>query len=91
MKLYATNEIAEMYGVSSATITNNWCCKGLKFLKGEHHFLFKLEWIDEFLEIEGQRQADLKMDKSLKKNKKIENVNCKTANLPKFNKDMKII
>lgn len=54
--LYTTTEIAEMYGgnqknVTPYMITHTWIPNGLKYIKGKRKgFLFKKEWVDEFLE-----------------------------------------
>ncbi len=56
-KLYTAKEISEkeIYGpkeiITPYKITQNWVKKGLKFIRGtRREMLFKLEWIDEFLE-----------------------------------------
>ncbi len=56
-KLYTAKEISEkeFYGpkemITPYKITQNWVKKGLKFIRGtRREMLFKLEWIDEFLE-----------------------------------------
>lgn len=50
-KLYTSEEIAEIYGVSSYTVTNNWGKKGLKRIRGAgNSYLYKKEWVEEYLE-----------------------------------------
>lgn len=50
-RLYTSEEIAERYNVSPYTITQNWIKKGLKHMKGRGKgFLYKKEWIDEYIE-----------------------------------------
>lgn len=50
-KLYTSEEIAERYNVSPYTITQNWIKKGLKHMQGRGKgFLYKKEWIDEYIE-----------------------------------------
>lgn len=73
-KLYNTQEIADMYGVSAHTVTTNWCNKGLKFIRSNHYFLFKLEWVESFLEKLGEenanqrnvKQANIRINKTIK-------------------------
>ncbi|MBR0491956.1 MAG: hypothetical protein IJJ82_07955 [Clostridia bacterium] len=67
-KLYTAKQISEeeIYGPKSQItpykITQNWVKNGLKFVRGTRkEMLFKLEWIDEFL------------DKQANQNKKIAN------------------
>ena len=57
-KLYSTKQIAEMYEVSPYTITQNWCNKGLKFIRGKDGMAFRLSWVEKFLEEEAERQAN---------------------------------
>lgn len=58
MELYTTQQIAEMYSgkegnITSYMITQNWIPKGLKHIRGKGKgFLFKKEWIEEFLEMQ---------------------------------------
>lgn len=50
-KLYTSKEIAEIYGVTQYTITNNWSKKGLKHIKGaKKGFLYRKEWVEEYIE-----------------------------------------
>lgn len=56
-KLYTAKQISEeeIYGpkdiITPYKITQNWVKHGLKFVRGtKKEMLFKLEWIDEFLE-----------------------------------------
>ena len=54
--LYTTKQIAEMYSgkagnVTPYMITHTWITNGLKHIKGKgNSFLYKKEWVDEFLE-----------------------------------------
>lgn len=54
--LYTTKEIADRYGgeqknVTPYMITHTWIPNGLKYMKGKGKgFLFKLEWVEEYLE-----------------------------------------
>lgn len=49
-KLYTTKEISEKYSVSTYMITHTWVKNGLKHIKGgRNSFLYKLEWIEEYL------------------------------------------
>lgn len=50
-KLYTSKEIADIYGVTQYTVTQNWGNKGLKKIRGAgNSYLFKKEWVDEFIE-----------------------------------------
>lgn len=54
--LHTTQQIAEKYGVTPYTITHNWIPKGLRHIPGARKsYLYKLEWVEEFLE----NQADM--------------------------------
>ena len=57
-KLLTTKQIAELYGISDKTLTNNWCNKGLKFIKGKNYFLFKISWVEEFIEKQAHENSD---------------------------------
>ena len=87
-KLYSTKQIAEMYEVSPYTITQNWCNKGLKFIRGKDGMAFRISWVEKFLEEEAERQASERTQRNF-----IVTVN-KTVR-PRFktvfNKDMKIV
>lgn len=51
--LYTTKEIANMYGhnVTPYMITHTWIPNGLKHIRGKgQSFLYKKEWVDEYLE-----------------------------------------
>lgn len=54
--LYTTKQIAEMYSAEKETvtpymITHTWVPNGLKHIKGKgQSFLYKKEWVDEYLE-----------------------------------------
>lgn len=86
-KLLTTDEVAEMYGVSSYTITQNWCNKGLKHIKSKT-FMFKQKWVDDYLEEEAERQSQSKTVCKLK----INNITVKPNILKRtFNKEMKIV
>ena len=78
--LQTTQQIAETYGVTPYTITHNWIPKGLKHISGaKKSFLFKNEWVEEFLESQAeicalqrlknkQHTALKKITKTIKKN-----------------------
>ena len=54
-KLYTSKEISTIYNVPIYTITHSWIPKGLKRIRGtKKGYLFKLEWIDEYLENEAE-------------------------------------
>lgn len=65
--LYTAKQISEMevFGpketITPWKITQNWVKNGLKFIKGtKKEYLFKIEWINEFIEIQAcnnQKQA----------------------------------
>lgn len=88
-KLLTTKQIAEEYGVTPYTITQNWCNKGLKFIRGKNSLLFKISWVEKFLEEEADRQSKSKNVNSFKMvvNKTIKANICKAT----FNKEMKIV
>ena len=73
-KLLTTEKIAEIYGVSSTTITNNWCNKGLKFIRSKNSFLFKETWVEEYLEKQAEenvnqrsiKQTNVKISKTIR-------------------------
>jgi len=53
--LYTGKEIAEKYSTETIKLTEknirSWANKGLKHIRGPHNnFLYKLEWVDEYLE-----------------------------------------
>lgn len=87
-KLYSTKEIAEMYDVSPYTITQNWCNKGLKFIRGKTGMAFRPSWVEKFLEEEAERQANERIHKNfvVTVNKTVR-PRLKTV----FNKEMKIV
>lgn len=87
-KLMMTKEIADLYGVKTTTITNNWCNKGLRYVKGKNYFLFKISWVDEFIEKLAQENSNIRCAPKMKStiNKTIKSKSTK------FNyKEMKII
>lgn len=50
-KLYTSKQIAEMYGVSPYTVSNNWAKKGLKHIRGAgNSFLYKIKWVEEYIQ-----------------------------------------
>lgn len=50
-RLYTSEEISEIYGVSPYTITQNWVRKGLKHMPGKGNgFMYQKKWIDEYIE-----------------------------------------
>lgn len=87
-KLLTTKQIAEMYEVSPYTITQNWCNKGLKFLRGKNTMLFKEKWVDNFIEEEAERQS---RERNTSNVKPTINKTIKSFNRPKFNTEMKIV
>ena len=86
-RLLTTEEVAEMYGVSAYTITQNWCNKGLKHIKSKT-FMFKQKWVDDYLELESERHSQAKTFYR----PKVQNITI-SSNLLKrtFNKEMKIV
>lgn len=54
--LYTAEEISEKYGgknknITPYTVTQQWVKKGLKHIRGKGKtFLFKIEWVEQFLE-----------------------------------------
>lgn len=85
-KLLSTKQIAEMYDVSSYTITQNWCNKGLKFIRGKDGMMFRISWVENFIEREAIRQSDARNHKNIAIINRKPNI-IKTT----FNKEMKII
>lgn len=87
-KLYSTKQIAEMYDVTPYTITQNWCNKGLRFIRGKAGMMFRVSWVEKFLEEEAERQ-------SAERNHKNFIVTTSRTVRPKlktvFNKEMKIV
>lgn len=61
--LYTTQQIAQMYSgengnITPIMITRTWNYEGLKHIKGKGNgFLYKKEWVDEFLENKATIQA----------------------------------
>lgn len=50
-RFYTTEEIAKIYNVAPYTVTQNWVKKGLKHFRGKKNsYLYKLEWVDEYIE-----------------------------------------
>lgn len=88
-KLLTTKEIADMYDVSPYTITQNWCNKGLKFIRGKGGMLFKVKWIEEFLEEESERQSQNRNTNKMKI--VVINKTIKSKKKINFNKEMKIV
>ncbi len=76
-KLYTGKQIAEMYGVSPYTVSNNWAKKGLKHISGAgKSFLYKIKWVEEYIQsqiIENNQKDDekkvIKLNTSRRKNK----------------------
>ena len=68
--LYTTQQIAQMYSgkdgnVTPSLITQRWNHEGLKHIKGRRNgFLYKKEWVDEFIENKATIQAMEKIDTS---------------------------
>lgn len=81
--LYTTKEIAEMYGgeqknVTPYMITHTWVPNGLRYIKGKgNSFLFKKEWIEQYLESISENRATNKKIIEIKQgSKKIIKNNC---------------
>lgn len=87
-KLLTTEEVARSYGVTPYTVTQNWCNKGLKFLRGKNTFLFKEKWVDNFLEEQSETESK---NRNVKNFKMVVNKTVKTNVKRNFNKEMKII
>ena len=81
--LYTTQEIAKRYSseeniISAYMITHSWIPKGLKHIRGKKNsYLYKLEWVDEFLET----QAIINLPKAERKRKTIIRKLPKNCNL----------
>lgn len=81
--LYTAEEIAKKYGgenknITSYTVTQQWVKKGLKHIRGKgKSYLFKIEWVEEFLEQQANEVAEesncRKGNTKFKFNKKIYN------------------
>lgn len=90
-KLYTTKQIAEMYEVSPYTITQNWCNKGLKFIRGKDGMMYRVSWVEKFLEEEAERQAIERSHKEVIATQ-VKNITIKPYMLRRnFNKEMKIV
>lgn len=68
-KLYTTQQITEIYSnITPSTITEIWIPKGLKHIRGKRKgYLYKLKWVDEFIEQMANEQiesVDIKLSKS---------------------------
>lgn len=75
--LLSTSQIAEKYNVSSYTVTQNWVANGLKHIKGaKNSFLYKVEWVDEFLEQLAFLNIKNKTQNNIPKNKRHLVKNC---------------
>ncbi len=78
--LYTTKEIAEMYGgeqknVTPYMITHTWIPNGLKYIKGKGRgYLFKKEWVEEYLET--PRKRVLNKTRVKRSSKKITTIGC---------------
>lgn len=86
--LYTAKQIAEIYGgdsknITAYTVTQQWIKKGLKHIRGKgNSYLFKVEWVEEFLERQSIEQQ--KINNSNKKmkisrldiRKKLQQQNC---------------
>lgn len=73
--LYTTKQIAEMYSsseneITPYMITHTWIPQGLKHIRGKGKgFLYKKEWIDEFLEM--QAIVNMKQQNSIRIHRKL--------------------
>ena len=71
--LYTTKEIAEIYGgekqnVTPYMITHTWIPNGLKKIKGKGNgYLFKKEWVEQYIEEQTQREEVTKNNVNIKK------------------------
>lgn len=72
--LYTTKEIAEIYGgekqnVTPYMITHTWIPNGLKKIKGKgNSYLFKKEWVEQYIEEQTQKEEISKNNMIIKKN-----------------------
>lgn len=58
-RFYTAKEIAEIYNVTPYTVTQNWGSKGLKRIRGKKSsYLYKLEWVDEYIEQAVMQKTD---------------------------------
>ncbi len=78
-RLYTTKQIAEIYNVSPCTITQNWIKQGLRHKRGPRNsYVYRLEWVDEFIEetsivrTDEQNECSFKVRKTKNSNKKIQ-------------------
>lgn len=86
--LYTAKQIAEIYGgnsrnITTYTVTQQWIKKGLKHIRGKgNSYLFKIEWVEEFLEKQVIEQQDTKNSNKKMKisrldiHKKLQKQNC---------------
>lgn len=77
-KLYTTEDVSKMYGVSVYTVTQYWNKKGLKHIRGAGKgYLYKKQWIENFLEEEADRNIEKIEVINISKPK----INCKKRNI----------
>lgn len=62
--LYTGKQIAEQYSTEEVEITEStirrWANNGLKHIKGKNgKFLYKKEWVEDYIEIEAEREMNL--------------------------------
>ena len=78
--LYTGEQIAQMYSTEKVKLTANnirkWANRGLKHIRGAHNvFLYKKDWVDNFLEEEAQRNVkNIKIKDFETKNKMINKI-----------------
>ena len=66
-KLYSTEEIAKLYGVTNYTITQTWCKRGLRHIRGKGKgFNFRISWVEEYLEMSTMQKDSKKELKVIK-------------------------
>ena len=77
---YTGKEIAEKYSTETVKLSEsnirNWANKGMKYIRGPHNlFLYKLEWVDEYLEEQAVINSDTSKANTFLENKKINKIN----------------
>lgn len=74
--LYTTKEISKKYKVSPYMIIHTWVKNGLKHFKGgRNSFLYKLEWVEEYVN-----------NNTIQLNKNLNDINIKKVNINKKKK-----
>ena len=73
--LHTGKEVVEKYSTDKAKITENtvrrWANNGLKHIRGRNgEYLYKYEWIDEYIELEAEKNIQRKfIEENLAKTK----------------------